>query len=471
MEPLQQLFIFLKNQFRDGFFWIRFSNKEEDKIVKPIVKSVDEISQTLWDIDDDKRRRSSESNNQVVESLDKIGEIISSQKFPEMPKEIVVSNLQSIITLLGDAVKQKVPEVTVNFDEKRIVLTLEKLYKVLAKEDINYSSILEEIKGVVSGIKLEIDLSKVESSLQEILNKDFYIPIEDDRVKVVLPDDQMQKLGKTIGGFYPTDHAVKDSLGHYINPSTKELQTSILSAIGGISSAGLATSAKQLPDNHNVTVSNIASTPVITGFSTSAKQLPDGHAVAVNNLPTEYALPTAQVTTLTPPAAITGFATSAKQTDASQKTQVVDGSGNVIGATSNALDINIKSGNPTTMPVTNTGTFAVQNTDSVVSATGKTIKVAYTASQTAATVLTPTAGKKVVITDYVISATGQGTVYLFDNTDSATTAITPTLSLPINGGVSKGFKKPWQSSAIDNLIKYTSGANASGSIWLNYYEI
>jgi tetrahydromethanopterin S-methyltransferase subunit B len=34
----------------------------------------------------------------------------------------------------------------------------------------------------------------------------------------------------------------------------------------------------------------------------------------------------------------------ANQTDASQKTQIVDGSGNVIGATSNALDVNIKSG-------------------------------------------------------------------------------------------------------------------------------
>lgn len=45
-------------------------------------------------------------------------------------------------------------------------------------------------------------------------------------------------------------------------------------------------------------------------------------------------------------------ATSTKQSDGTQKTQVVDGSGNVIGATSNALDINIKSGNPTTITAT-----------------------------------------------------------------------------------------------------------------------
>jgi hypothetical protein len=40
----------------------------------------------------------------------------------------------------------------------------------------------------------------------------------------------------------------------------------------------------------------------------------------------------------------TGAATSTKQSDGSQKTQVVDGSGNVISSTSNALDVNLKSG-------------------------------------------------------------------------------------------------------------------------------
>ena len=40
----------------------------------------------------------------------------------------------------------------------------------------------------------------------------------------------------------------------------------------------------------------------------------------------------------------TGLATSTKQSDGTQKSQIVDGSGNVIGATSNALDVNIKSG-------------------------------------------------------------------------------------------------------------------------------
>jgi len=70
-------------------------------------------------------------------------------------------------------------------------------------------------------------------------------------------------------------------------------------------------------------------------LATSAKQLADGHSVALS---------------ATDNAVLDDIALN--QTDASQKTQVVDGSGNVIGATLNALDINIKSGNPTTIAVT-----------------------------------------------------------------------------------------------------------------------
>jgi hypothetical protein len=113
----------------------------------------------------------------------------------------------------------------------------------------------------------------------------------------------------------------------------------------------------------------------------------------------------------------------------------------------------------------------ISNVDPIIGSTPKQITVAYIASQTGATVLTPTAGKKIVITDYVISPTGAGTLYLFDNTDTATSKITPILNLNSIGGIAKGIKNPVISSAIDNVIKYTSGAGAAGSIWINYYEI
>lgn len=124
-----------------------------------------------------------------------------------------------------------------------------------------------------------------------------------------------------------------------------------------------------------------------------------------------------------------------------------------------------------TSAMANTDKLLIYYDDPTIGAIGKTIKVAYTASQTAATVLTPTAGKKVFITDFIVSPTAAGTVYLFDNTDSASTAITPTLNLNSIGGISKSFKKPFESAAVNNVIKYTSGAGAAGSIFLNYYEI
>lgn len=48
--------------------------------------------------------------------------------------------------------------------------------------------------------------------------------------------------------------------------------------------------------------------------------------------------------TTTQPVSVSGVSTADNQTNGSQKTQIVDGSGNVIGSTSNALDVNIKSG-------------------------------------------------------------------------------------------------------------------------------
>jgi len=68
---------------------------------------------------------------------------------------------------------------------------------------------------------------------------------------------------------------------------------------------------------------------------------------------------------------VAGVATATKQSDGSQKTQVVDGSGNVIGSTSNALDINIKSGNITgfaTSAKQDTGNTSLGNIDTSTAA-------------------------------------------------------------------------------------------------------
>lgn len=54
-------------------------------------------------------------------------------------------------------------------------------------------------------------------------------------------------------------------------------------------------------------------------------------------------------------AAPVGGATAANQTNGNQKTQIVDGSGNVVGTTSNALDVNVVSGGGSNSSVSPTG--------------------------------------------------------------------------------------------------------------------
>lgn len=64
----------------------------------------------------------------------------------------------------------------------------------------------------------------------------------------------------------------------------------------------------------------------------------DGAAVQVIKTDSDGELQVDVVSSALP----TGAATGAAQTDGSQKTQIVDGSGNVIGSTGNALDVNLK---------------------------------------------------------------------------------------------------------------------------------
>lgn len=105
-------------------------------------------------------------------------------------------------------------------------------------------------------------------------------------------------------------------------------------------------------------------TAVITSGGGGGTQYTDGDAAVThpigtipvyNNAGTITAVSVANPLPVSATISTVGLATSVKQSDGSQKTQIVDSTGNVIGATSNALDINIKSGNPTSITA-NAGT-------------------------------------------------------------------------------------------------------------------
>jgi hypothetical protein len=142
--------------------------------------------------------------------------------------------------------------------------------------------------------------------------------------------DAAKETGGNLATLAAKDFATQTTLAAVLAKLTSDPATqTTLAAILAKIIAAPATEAKQLPDGHNVTVTNteyplpaaqvttLTPPAAITGFATSAKQLADNHQVQVSNFPetqtvdgfpTEYPLPAAQVATLTPPAAITNFA-------------------------------------------------------------------------------------------------------------------------------------------------------------------
>ena len=103
---------------------------------------------------------------------------------------------------------------------------------------------------------------------------------------------------------------------------------------------------------------------------------------------------------------------------------------------------------------------------------GKTMirrSVDIAASQTAATVWQPTGSTKFVLTKLWYSASAAGAVKFFDHTDTADVAIGPAGNYGANGGFICVWEldNPLRGAAVDNILKYTSGAGATGSV---YYE-
>lgn len=226
-----------------------------------------------------------------------------------------------------------------------------------------------------------------------------------------------------------------------------------------------------------------------------------GQAVAGSSVP--VVLPAAQITTLTPPAAITGFATAAKQpalgtagssstdvisvqgiasgtalpisaaslplpstaatstkqSDGTQKTQVVDGSGNVIGATSNALDVNIKSG--ASSGAVAQGSTTSGQTGGLTQAAVTTTPPTYTTAQTDPLSMTTAGGLRIDINSIAgttISsgngASGSGTLRVSLANDS-TGIGTVTETAPASDTASSGLNGRLQRIAQNLTVLHT----------------
>ena len=95
--------------------------------------------------------------------------------------------------------------------------------------------------------------------------------------------------------------------------------------------------------------------------------------------------------------------------------------------------------------------------------------LAFTASQTAQALHTPTSGKTGYIEGFVITVTGSGEIQIYDGTNSAANLLyqgTP----PVGGIVHVIPALPIPQSAINNVLRYTTGASATGDLAIWGYD-
>lgn len=137
------------------------------------------------------------------------------------------------------------------------------------------------------------------------------------------------------------------------NQLSVSVDNTVTVASHAVTNAG--TFAVQAAQSGTWNITNISGTVSLpTGAATAAKQPALGTAgsasadvISVQGVASMTALKvdgSAVTQPISGTVSVTGVATSTKQSDGSQKTQIVDGSGNVIAATSNALNVHLDSG-------------------------------------------------------------------------------------------------------------------------------
>lgn len=94
----------------------------------------------------------------------------------------------------------------------------------------------------------------------------------------------------------------------------------------------------------------------------------------------------------------------------------------------------------------------------------------YTASQTDITIFTPTGGKRFVVCGIIITPTAAGALLkIYDNTNAAGNMIYQ--GQPPLGSIVIAFPTPMPSAAVNNVLRYSTGATATGDVTCWGYEV
>jgi len=210
--------------------------------------------------------------------------VIPEVHIPEYPDSIEVNNLtdytsaikgssSDIIRYLDGALRKLEP-----VKDKRVIVLLEEIKKVVEKRDVT-PEIISEIRNIVKSLeksleksidksidKKDIDLSGIERKFSG-LKKDLLKFTRYDEIKVRLPDKQVKEMGKAIVASGGGSSNVTDTLGHQVNPATKEKQDDIITAVNNIS--GLQRST----DMYGTGLVSVGTTPVEVEISGTTESI------------------------------------------------------------------------------------------------------------------------------------------------------------------------------------------------------
>lgn len=295
-KAILQLKVFLTNQFRDGFFHSKLINPED--ISNPIVDAINGKKQEVLDPD--------EISDPIVSKLQ---EVIQSIENKDVSNSDIILSLKELSGVFRDElskIEMNVEAPVINLDQKELIQQikesntklLDKLEKVWYnkekedKEEIDYTPILSDLCDLVEQAKPVINLQIIEDTLLDLLDKKLELPLEDDRVKVVLSDKQIEKLNQNQRIFLPG--GVENKAGQKVNPATIEKQDELIAAVGAIpatDTSTLATEAKQ--------DSIVEKLQIISGMEIPAHDTKVIDKTDPNNITITYKLATVTVATKT----------------------------------------------------------------------------------------------------------------------------------------------------------------------------
>lgn len=311
------------------------------EISKPIVEAVDRGTKALAE-KENKITNAGEIAEPIVEAVgmvDKSVKELGKSNGEERKKDIaelnenfvkMVSVLKTELSKLDStekmlAIFEALKKIQSSGDLLKVLGVIEKKIPVV-KESKDYTDVLGKIYSGIEKITFD-DLAnridnikfpafpetmKVTTDFGKVLRgyaKDGRILVSPDRVG---------------GGSFVDDVKIKNASNELINPAREETLLLVKTACENIKLSAdtvnlntdtLEAKLDTLIAKDYATQTTLAAVlaKIIAAPATAAKQLPDNHQVSVSNPPAEYPLPAAQVSTLTPPAAISGFATEAKQ--------------------------------------------------------------------------------------------------------------------------------------------------------------